>query len=207
MDKKFNTASSKTSSNKLNVSCETAEFSASQLAQPQPHPLEMEDFFPPAIATAVSSSPVLPRRRPMTSSSQRASFSANNSSTSPVKSAAGNLLRKASFRSPIMVPQKTCQNEEPQTRVNNGVKAKAYESLKSQGSTGSTGSKASTNSSVVQLLDLDEHNSSVPDTEDPDLLNQLSFVSPKAGVYRPVNPPNNLACNGKMKDKDKCILM
>ena len=26
------------------------------------------------------------------------------------------------------------------------------------------------------------------DTEDPELLKNLDFVSPKAGVYRPVNP-------------------
>ena len=108
-------------------------------------------------------------------------------------------MRKASFRSPVMVQK---QNNE-----DHRVKAKAYESLKSQGSTGSTGSKASTNSSVVQLLDLDPEREHVPDTEDPDLLNQLSFVSPKAGVYRPVNPSSNVVSSGKSKDKDKCILM
>ena len=169
---KFNTTSSKNSSNKLNISCETAEFSASQIAQPQ------QDFFP---------SPQLSRK------SQRASFSATSESSPHGGSAtktAKNLMRKASFRSPAG----------PSSNPNGGgKKAAAYESLKSQGSTGSTGSKNSNSSSV--LLDLDEN---VPDTEDPELLNQLSFVSPKAGVYRPVNNP---IPSGKIKDKDKCILM
>ena len=28
----------------------------------------------------------------------------------------------------------------------------------------------------------------IPDTEDPEILKKLDFVSPKAGVYRPANP-------------------
>ena len=83
--------------------------------------------------------------------------------------------------------------------------SKAYESLKSHGSTGSTGSKTSTGSSSV-MLELDEEN--VPNTEDPELLNHLNFVSPKAGVYRPVSTGssgNNSKCSNK--DKEKCSIM
>jgi len=53
-------------------------------------------------------------------------------------------------------------------------------------------------------LDLQEN---VPNTEDADVLNQLSFVSPKVGVYRPVNISNSASSSGKIKDKDKYILM
>ena len=200
-----------------------AEFSTGQIAQPQHQIHELDDFFP------MSSSPVQSRRngqRGLVSIpiSQRASFSAN-SSTSPQKKG---LTRKTSFRSPITVVsvQKTPEHKLEQSAdsrlqqvggsnpgSNTKPPAKAYESLKSQGSTGSTGSKTSTNSSsstsaltqVQALLDLEEN---VPNTEDPELLNQLSFVSPKAGVYRPVNNNANSSVNaGKIKDKDKCILM
>ena len=210
-----------------------AEFSTGQIAQPQHQIHELDDFFP------MSSSPVQKRRgagsnpsqqRGLVSIplSQRASFSAN-SSTSPQKKAIG-LTRKTSFRSPITVispiqktpvtvvtPEKSSLADSRLVGGSNpgagsGKPAKAYESLKSQGSTGSTGSKTSTNSSSstggalsqVQLLDLEEN---VPNTEDPELLNQLSFVSPKAGVYRPVNNANASVNSGKIKDKDKCILM
>ena len=207
---RFNTSSSKTSSSKLNLSCDsTAEFSLGQIAQPQ---VELDDFFP------VSSSPIQNRRcgRGLVSIpiSQRASFSAN--STSPQKKG---LIRKTSFRSQVSVvvqkpDQKPPSNESRSLATgaggssgsNSGKPAtKAYESLKSQGSTGSTGSKTSTNScSSDTLLDLQEN---VPNTEDADLLNQLSFVSPKVGVYRPVNNSNSASSSGKIKDKDKCILM
>jgi len=81
---------------------------------------------------------------------------------------------------------------------------KNYESLKSHTSTashGSTGSKISTASSQISAQgwsgprDLD-----IPDTEDPELLKNLDFTSPKAGVYRPVNA-------GKSSKKDKCSVM
>jgi len=231
---RFNTSSSKTSSNKLNISCDStsavAEFSSGQIAQPQHHIHELDDIFP------ISSSPVQKRRGPGSSQqrglvsiplSQRASFSAN-SSTSPQKKSTG-LTRKTSFRSPVTVispiqktpttvltPEKSSSADSRlvggSNPSGNGKLAKAYESLKSQGSTGSTGSKTSTNSSSstggalsqVQLLDLEEN---VPNTEDPELLNQLSFVSPKAGVYRPVNNANASVNSGKIKDKDKCMLM
>merc|ERR1719283_478081 len=73
-----------------------------------------------------------------------------------------------------------------------------YESLKSHTSThsqGSTGSKISTSTSSTSFpgpRDLD-----IPDTEDPQLLKNLDFVSPKAGVYRPVSNRGNTK-------KDKC---
>lgn len=83
-------------------------------------------------------------------------------------------------------------------------------SLKSHTSTishGSTGSKMSSTSSHSHLSavgpswsgprDLD-----IPDTEDPELLRKLEFVSPKAGVYRPVGA--RAAAGAK---KDKCSLM
>ena len=83
-------------------------------------------------------------------------------------------------------------------------------SLKSHTSTishGSTGSKMSSTSSHSHLSaigpswsgprDLD-----IPDTEDPELLRNLEFVSPKAGVYRPVGA--RAAAGAK---KDKCSLM
>jgi hypothetical protein len=209
-----------------------AEFSTGQIAQPQHQIHELDDFFP------MSSSPVQNRRsggqqRGLVSIpiSQRASFSAN-SSTSPQKKAAG-LTRKTSFRSPVTVVnhcvnvQKTTPTTPEQKLVSGDPRlviggsnpgsiikppqpAKAYESLKSQGSTGSTGSKTSTSSSTGaltqgQFLELEEN---VPNTEDPELLNKLSFVSPKAGVYRPVNNANSSMNSGKNKDnKDKCILM
>lgn len=138
------------------------------------------------------------------------------------------LSRKSSFRSsmPIgkpplptplpksptdllnLTPHKTPITAEPvsKSRLNQlGVpEGKNYESLKSQGSTashGSTGSKISTTSSQVSAQgwagpkDLD-----IPDTEDPELLKNLDFTSPKAGVYRPVN-------SGKNSKKDKCSVM
>ena len=83
-------------------------------------------------------------------------------------------------------------------------------SLKSHTSTishGSTGSKMSSTSSHSHMSatgpgwsgpkDLD-----IPDTEDPELLRNLEFVSPKAGVYRPVG--NRAAAGAK---KDKCSVM
>lgn len=191
-----NTSSIKT---RLNLSCETTnsglEMTAHQIAQPQHHQTnnssvtscsELDDFFNP-------NSPMMSRRQRQTSATQRASFSAKSES-SPIGKK--NLLRKTSFRSPPPSTQPT-----PSPLQNHETKAKAYESLKSHGSTGSTGSSKNSTSSSSVLLDLDEN---VPNTEDPELLNQLSFVSPKAGVYRPVNPPSNLA---KIKEKDKCIVM
>lgn len=176
---------------RLNLSCETSEFSAHQIAQPQQNTsCELEDFFNP-------NSPMMSRRQRQTSHPQRASFSAKTES-SPIGLKKANLLRKTSFRSP---PPQAPPIQHPPPPQNHETKAKAYESLKSHGSTGSTGSSKNSTSSSSVLLDLDEN---VPNTEDPELLNQLSFVSPKAGVYRPVNPPANLA---KIKDKDKCIVM
>ena len=83
-------------------------------------------------------------------------------------------------------------------------------SLKSHTSTishGSTGSKMSSTSSHSHMSatgpgwsgpkDLD-----IPDTENPELLRNLEFVSPKAGVYRPVG--NRAAAGAK---KDKCSVM
>ena len=179
----FNTSSSKSSAaNPLNISIETSEFSTGQLAQPQ----EAEDFFPHS-----------PPRRSMIQ--QRASFSVRSESYS----SQSNLSRRASFRSPpalqpLQVNSKPGSPHDPVAeQSSNKVKTKAYESLKSQGSTGSTGSSSKTSTGSSALMDLEE-----PNTEDPDLLNQLNFVSPKAGVFRPVNPTPL-----KIKDKDKCVLM
>ena len=176
----FNTSSSK-GSNPLNISIETSEFSAGQVAQPQ----EAEDFFP-------HSPPLQPRRSMI---QQRASFSVRSESYS----SQNNLSRRASFRSPPLPVQVNSKPGSPNDHepVTSKVKAKAYESLKSQGSTGSTGSSSKTSTGSSALMDLEE-----PNTEDPDLLNQLNFVSPKAGVFRPVNPTPL-----KIKDKDKCVLM
>jgi len=81
---------------------------------------------------------------------------------------------------------------------------KNYESLKSHTSTashGSTGSKISTDSSQVSAHDwAGPKDLDVPDTEDPELLKNLDFTSPKAGVYRPVNA-------GRGCKKDKCSVM
>ena len=81
------------------------------------------------------------------------------------------------------------------------------ESLKSQTSTvsavshGSTGSKISSSSSQVSHW-AGPRDSNQPDTEDPQLLSNLDFISPKAGVYRPVN-----SAAGRSTKKDKCSLM
>jgi len=80
---------------------------------------------------------------------------------------------------------------------------KNYESLKSHTSThshGSTGSKVSTSTSSTSHTNTGPRDIEVPDTEDPQLLSNLDFVSPKAGVYRPVNPRSSVK-------KDKCSLM
>jgi len=80
---------------------------------------------------------------------------------------------------------------------------KNYESLKSHTSThsqGSTGSKLSTSTSSTSRTNTGPRDSDIPDTEDPQLLSNLDFVSPKAGVYRPVNPRSSVK-------KDKCSLM
>jgi len=84
---------------------------------------------------------------------------------------------------------------------------KNYESLKSHTSTashGSTGSKLSTaSSSQISTGYNGPRDLDIPDTEDPELLKNLDFVSPKAGVYRPLNGPGGR--NGGKKDK--CSLM
>ena len=88
---------------------------------------------------------------------------------------------------------------------------KCYESLKSHTSTishGSTGSKMSSTSSQMSAAgpawsgprDLD-----IPDTEDPQLLRNLEFVSPKAGVYRPVS--TRAGARAAAVKKDKCSVM
>jgi len=80
---------------------------------------------------------------------------------------------------------------------------KSHTSTISHGSTGSKMSSTSSHSHMSAIVpswsgprDLD-----IPDTEDPELLRNLEFVSPKAGVYRPVG---NRAAAAK---KDKCSLM
>jgi hypothetical protein len=98
------------------------------------------------------------------------------------------------------------------------MKQNAGESLKSQGSTGSTGSKTSTGSSLVST-DSNVNSSSarqvsrdildpdVPDTEDPELLRQLQFVSPKNGVFRPINTSSPFGLSKNGKKKPNCRMM
>ena len=116
-----------------------------------------------------------------------------------------------------------------------GQKVVGFESLKSHtstGSQGSTGSKTSTSSSVVSSKSAGILQSSskviggsspnildpsVPDTEDPKLLSQLQFVSPKTGVFRPVNSASSNAAAaglsssigkaGGGKKKQNCSVM
>jgi Rho family GTPase 3 len=78
------------------------------------------------------------------------------------------------------------------------------ESLKSHTSTashGSTGSKISSSSSQVSHW-AGPREPGEPLTDSPQLLNNLEFISPKAGVYRPVN-----SAAGRSSKKDKCSLM
>lgn len=117
-------------------------------------------------------------------------------------------------------------------------KKKAYESIKSLGSTasqGSTGSSKVSSSSgsdtsgsmsnklefikKTEMLAADEDDKivvnphimdpNVPDTENPELLNHLQFVSPKAGVFRPVNQgsPQKSNKGGGKGGKHSCSLM
>lgn len=43
----------------------------------------------------------------------------------------------------------------------------------------------------------------IPDTEDPEVLRNLEFISPKAGVYRPIHSSSSRAA----AKKDKCSVM
>lgn len=112
-----------------------------------------------------------------------------------------------------------------------GPKVLGFESLKSHASTGSqgsTGSKTSTGSSYGSASNGNHlrrpmamiKDPTVPDTEDPELLRNLHYVSPKAGVYRPVNPNgmsllsattgsagHNISANGTSKGKKNCSVM
>lgn len=68
---------------------------------------------------------------------------------------------------------------------------KTYESLKSTCSSQNS-SKASSTASAASSADLSTYklrlldSSGIPDTEDPNLIKSLNFVSPKTGVYRPL---------------------
>ena len=86
-----------------------------------------------------------------------------------------------------------------------GESLKSLGSTASHGSTGSAGSKTSTGSSLISTdsagrqVSRDILDPDVPDTEDPELLRQLQFVSPKTGVFRPVNAPASAGKNGRKK--------
>ena len=86
-----------------------------------------------------------------------------------------------------------------------GESLKSLGSTASHGSTGSAGSKTSTGSSLIssdsagRQVSRDILDPDVPDTEDPELLRQLQFVSPKNGVFRPVANPGSAGKNGKKK--------
>lgn len=96
---------------------------------------------------------------------------------------------------------------------------KIYESLKSQGSSSSDGGGAEGGggSSVASSVSvratatsdlyskptknlIQKEDSLIPDTEDPELINSLNFVSPKSGVYRP-------SSGGKKGIRQNCSIM
>jgi len=163
---------------------------------------------PPRPSKPLASSPLCdppPELRPKPHLSRKTSFR----SSMPVgKPPLPSQLPKSPTDLLNLPPQKSPITVEPLSKsrlTQLGVpEGKNYESLKSHTSTashGSTGSKISTASSQVSNhgwagpRDLD-----IPDTEDPELLKNLDFTSPKAGVYRPVNA-------GKNSKKDKCSVM
>ena len=96
--------------------------------------------------------------------------------------------------------------EPGKSRLNTSLGVKAWqESLKSQTSTasqGSTGSKISSSSSQTGHQWAGPREPGEPLTDSPQVLNNLEFVSPKAGVYRPVQ-----SGGGRSRKKDKCSLM
>ncbi len=171
-----NTNSSRGSKKKLNLSFSGSETSQMRHVE--------EDVFPDLHEIPAPFSP--PRRR-ISQKSHRSSLGALKSpemfTTSTAKSRSSaqlfidqappppppskGLIRRTSFRT--QPPQVAPKTSTLQQALDLNM---ASTSLKSQGSTGSS-SKASTDDTI-------------PDTEDPELLNQLKFVSPKSGVFRPV---------------------
>ena len=146
-----------------------------------------------------------PELRPKPHLSRKTSFRSSMPTGKPplpsqIPKSPTDLLNLPSHKSPITA-EPVSKSRLTQLGIPEG---KNYESLKSHTSTashGSTGSKISTASSQISAQgwsgprDLD-----IPDTEDPELLKNLDFTSPKAGVYRPVN-------SGKSSKKDKCSVM
>jgi len=163
---------------------------------------------PPRPTKPLASSPLCdppPELRPKPHLSRKSSFRSSMPVGKPplpsqLPKSPTDLLNLPTQKSPITV-EPVSKSRLTQLGVPEG---KNYESLKSHTSTashGSTGSKISTASSHLSNhgwngpRDLD-----IPDTEDPELLKNLDFTSPKAGVYRPVN-------SGKNSKKDKCSVM
>jgi len=140
-------------------------------------------------------------------------------SSMPVATGKPPLPTSALHKSPTELLQLTSQRSAITTEpgVGGGPKSrltqlgvpegKNYESLKSHTSTvshGSTGSKMSSTSSQLSAQGWSgPRDMEVPDTEDPDVLRNLEFVSPKAGVYRPIH---NSRSSAAVK-KDKCSVM
>jgi len=160
--------------------------------QPQHHNLSRKNSFRTSLP--VSGKPPLPHSQSLLPKSPTDLLSLS-SQQSPITSEPAPVLLSSRSR---LLNQLGVQSQSGEHTGKN------YESLKSHTSTashGSTGSKLSTASSAGQMYngprDLD-----IPDTEDPELLANLDFVSPKAGVYRPVNGPG-----GRSAKKDKCSLM
>lgn len=196
------------------------------LHSPPPLPPTNRTASPPLPLSSPPPRSPPPLRTPSSPPAQNPPLSPQSSYTSPTPELRPHLNRKSSFRSsmpagkpPLPLPllpksptDLALSQKAPRPPITVGPSSsrlhqllppegKNYESLKSYTSThsqGSTGSKISTSTSSTSYhgpRDLD-----VPDTEDPELLRNLDFVSPKAGVYRPVHPRGS----GK---KDKCSLM
>ena len=138
------------------------------------------------------------------------------------------LSRRTSFRSannnhhhqqpqPIPVASPTVSevkfNQSSNSNNNNKGIADLTTSLKSHassvGSTGSsqassTASSTSTAAGVITTVDGEEI---IPVTDDPELLSQLRFMSPKSGVFRPVeNNGGGLKIKGR-KSQQNCSIM
>ncbi len=110
------------------------------------------------------------------------------------------LARRTSFRAPLPPPPVVNNNQKGQKAV------LGFESLKSHSSTGSTGSSKASSGSAEPA-----ESTIVPDTEDPRLLAQLKFVSPKSGVFRPANSGSSPTLNNnnskKKQHQQGCCVM
>jgi hypothetical protein len=182
-------------SNRRSVIVETSPLTSPTMAQVRPAGLSRRTSFrsqsgntPKAVATPKS---------PLADTSSQEAFPPLDT-LSPIAMS----TRKPPPKSQMLVASS------PNSLAALDLQQKAGESLKSLGSTashGSTGSKTSTGSSLISTdssarqVSRDILDPDVPDTEDPELLRQLQFVSPKNGVFRPVVSGAASARNGKKK--------